>query len=91
MCREYLSTFGGDAVAAATSLPGRFDPSTLEAASFLHAIESRVERSDVKSEGSLGTLVDQFAYFISVAWLVLEQCQEQVSALPFLTAEPSIC
>src|SRR5262245_40417000 len=66
---------GGDFVVASSALAGLLDPTSLNPAACLEAIEHRIKRGNVKLQHAFGALLDQLRDFISVPRTILHQRQ----------------
>ena len=78
---EHLPAGRRQLVVAAAALPGLLEPPAIDPAAALHAIEHRIERSDVKPQHAAGPVVDQLGDFVAVPLPFLEDRQDhQVGA-----------
>src|SRR6266496_2785941 len=74
---QHLLSLGGQTVEALAALAALLDPSSLDEAAALEAIERGVERRDVELEGAVGSLVDQLGQFVTMAIALVEQRQDE--------------
>jgi hypothetical protein len=81
---ENLSTRRSKFVIPASALTGFLDPAASYPSARLQAVKQRVERSDMKLQSALGTLLDQTGDFVAVPGPFLHQSQNQhFGASPF--------
>jgi hypothetical protein len=73
---EGLAAACGEAIETAAAPAGGL-PRPLHPAATFEAVEQRVKRRDVETDDALGAFGNEFADFIAVAGLVLEQRQNQ--------------
>src|SRR5687768_1465951 len=70
-------SFRSQAVIAAAALTRLFDPTSLNPAAFLQAVEQRVQRRDIEAKPSVRALFDQRADVVAMPRLCFEQRKNQ--------------
>src|SRR5262245_11431603 len=76
LAREHAPAFCRQAIEAAAALTRPLDPPALQPASFLEAIQQRIQRCDVKLQVSSGPRLNELADFVAVAGARLDDRQD---------------
>src|SRR5580765_4898813 len=67
----------GEPIETAPAHAGLLDPSPLDQAAPLEAIQGRIERRHVEGDGAVGSLADQLRNFVAVPVALLEQGEDE--------------
>src|SRR5215475_8013294 len=76
LLRQHVLANGSQTIVAAPTLARLFNPAAPNPVPFLKSIEQRIKRSDVESNRTARTQLDQLANLVSVPGTIFEQRQD---------------